>query len=80
MCGICGVYNLTEGQRPVEPELLKKMVGALRHRGPDENGGYRDARVALGHTRLSIIDLAGGKQPMTNARGDLWLVFNGEIF
>ncbi len=80
MCGICGVFNLDESAAPVEPALLRKMIGALRHRGPDENGGYRDERAALGHTRLSIIDLSGGRQPMCNETRDVWLVFNGEIF
>jgi len=80
VCGICGVLNLGQGEAPPRPELLRAMVGALRHRGPDENGGYRDERVALGQSRLSIIDLAGGAQPMTNEDGRLWVVFNGEIF
>lgn len=79
MCGICGAFNLDDGP-PLELATLRRMVGALRHRGPDENGGFRDGRAALGHTRLSIIDLSGGKQPMTNETGDVWLVFNGEIF
>jgi len=56
------------------------MVGALAHRGPDENGGYRDRWVALGQTRLSIIDLSGGSQPMANEDDSIWIVFNGEIF
>jgi asparagine synthase (glutamine-hydrolysing) len=56
------------------------MVGALRHRGPDEFGLYRDRRAALGHARLSIIDLATGQQPLCNEDGSLWVVFNGEIF
>jgi asparagine synthase (glutamine-hydrolysing) len=79
MCGICGVLNLGDG-RPVEPALLRRMVGALHHRGPDENGGYRDGRVGLGQSRLSIIDLAGGSQPMANEDESIWIVFNGEIF
>jgi asparagine synthase (glutamine-hydrolysing) len=81
VCGICGVLNLGQGgDSPPSAGLLRKMVGALRHRGPDENGGYRDERVALGQSRLSIIDLSGGAQPMTNEDGRLWIVFNGEIF
>ena len=58
----------------------RAMVGALRHRGPDEFGVYRDARAGLGHARLSIIDLATGQQPLSNEDGTLWIVFNGEIF
>ena len=79
MCGICGQLNLAEGPLP-DVDLLHRMIGALRHRGPDENGGYRDARVALGQTRLSIIDLQGGRQPMANEDESVWVVFNGEIF
>src|SRR5262252_9569399 len=56
------------------------MVGALRHRGPDGFGPYRDGRVGLGHARLAIIDLETGDQPLANATDDLWIVFNGEIF
>jgi asparagine synthase (glutamine-hydrolysing) len=56
------------------------MVGSLEHRGPDENGGYRDREVALGQTRLSIIDLSGGAQPISNEDDSVWIVFNGEIF
>jgi asparagine synthase (glutamine-hydrolysing) len=56
------------------------MVGAIRHRGPDEYGVYRDARACLGHARLSIIDLSTGQQPLSNTKGNLWIVFNGEIF
>lgn len=56
------------------------MAGALRHRGPDGAGLYRDARVGLCHTRLAIIDLAGGDQPLANEDDDLWITFNGEIF
>jgi asparagine synthase (glutamine-hydrolysing) len=56
------------------------MVQALHHRGPDGTGRYIDAGVALGHARLSIIDLAGGAQPIHNEGGDVWITFNGEIF
>ena len=79
MCGICGVVNVEPGP-PTDEALLRRMVGALRHRGPDENGGYRDAGVALGQARLSIIDLSGGAQPMANEDDSIWIVFNGEIF
>ena len=79
MCGICGILNLQKGPPP-DPELLARMVACLRHRGPDDSGGFRDSRVALGHCRLSIIDLIGGSQPMCTRDRGLWLVFNGEIF
>ena len=80
MCGIAGVLNLSDGLPPPEVDDLSAMVGALRHRGPDEFGVYRDRRVGLGHARLSIIDLATGQQPLCNEDGSLWVVFNGEVF
>src|SRR3954470_15522222 len=80
MCGIAGVVALREGLPAPELATIRSMVGALRHRGPDEFGFYRDRRAALGHARLSIIDLATGQQPLANEDGTLWVVFNGEIF
>ena len=77
MCGICGV--VTTGTPP-DLTLLEKMMGRLGHRGPDGHGFYRDHHAALGHTRLAIIDTAGGAQPMSNEDGTLWVTFNGEIF
>lgn len=77
MCGICGCYEASE---PADPELIQRMLGALRHRGPDGSGYYRDESVTLGHTRLAIIDAAGGVQPMTGEDGRVWVAFNGEIF
>ena len=67
-------------QPPLPLDDLYAMVGALQHRGPDESGIYRDARAALGHARLSIIDLRTGQQPMGDRQRKRWLVFNGEIF
>jgi len=61
-------------------ELLGRMVNAIRYRGPDELGAYFDNRCALGQARLSIIDLAGGSQPLCNEDGTIWVTFNGEIF
>jgi asparagine synthase (glutamine-hydrolysing) len=80
MCGIAGCVALRPGAPPPSVEDLTAMAGALRHRGPDEFGLYRDARAGLVHARLSIIDLATGQQPLTNEDGALWVVFNGEIF
>jgi asparagine synthase (glutamine-hydrolysing) len=80
MCGIAGVMNRRESLAPPEFEPLERMLGALRHRGPDEFGLYRDRLAGLAHARLSIIDLATGQQPLTNERGTLWVAFNGEIF
>lgn len=80
MCGIAGALNLREGLAPVGEEALARMAGALRHRGPDEAGVYLDRTCGLAHARLSIIDLAGGQQPLCNEDGTLWVSFNGEIF
>ena len=60
--------------------MLHRMVAALSHRGPDGRGVHVDGEIGLGHARLSIIDLAGGKQPMSNPEGTIWISFNGEIF
>ena len=80
MCGIAGVLAFN-GER-VPPENLERMVGLLRHRGPDSSGVYTGdtGGVGLAHARLSIIDLSGGQQPMANSDGSLWVTFNGEIF
>jgi asparagine synthase (glutamine-hydrolysing) len=79
MCGICGFIN---NQQSVEnePTLLKKMCEVMIHRGPDEDGYYLKNNVALGHRRLSIIDLSSGSQPMSNDNKSIWIVFNGEIY
>lgn len=61
-------------------DLLRRMCAVLQHRGPDEEGIHLDRQVGLGHRRLSIIDLSTGQQPMSNARQDLWVVYNGEIY
>src|SRR5258708_6374429 len=78
MCGICGLLS-----RNAAPErgTIAAMMRALVHRGPDGDGLHVDAPVALGHRRLSIIDLSdAAREPMTNEDGTLWLVFNGEIY
>ena len=80
MCGIAGIVDVRGHGSAPDRAALERMLGALWHRGPDEVGLYRDARAGLAHTRLSIIDLAGGQQPMCNEDESLWLVFNGEIF
>lgn len=74
MCGITGIIN------PKEKGVVKKMVRAIYHRGPDDEGYFTDGEVALGMRRLSIIDLAGGKQPITSADGRFLIFFNGEIY
>lgn len=80
MCGIAGSLALHAGVPPPDRGDLEAMLSALRHRGPDEFGLYRDRRVGLAHARLSIIDLATGQQPLSNEDGTIWVVFNGEIF
>jgi asparagine synthase (glutamine-hydrolysing) len=78
MCGICGVCFPDE--RQVDLNILKKMMTTLQHRGPDDEGYYTDAGIALGHRRLSIIDLDTGKQPIHNEDKTIYVVFNGEIY
>lgn len=80
MCGIAGIVGLTPAAEAPDREALLRMAGALRHRGPDEFGLYRDGRAGLAHARLSIIDLSTGQQPLSNEDGTLWIAFNGEIF
>lgn len=80
MCGIAGMMRRRPGAAPTDLDQLALMAGALRHRGPDEFGLYRDHEAGLAHARLSIIDLSSGQQPLTNERGTLWISFNGEIF
>jgi asparagine synthase (glutamine-hydrolysing) len=79
MCGICGVYNMQSGE-PISRELIAQMIALMDHRGPDDSGCYLDNDLGLGFARLSIIDLSGGHQPMCNETGDIWIVFNGEIW
>jgi len=80
MCGIAGVVALSPGAHVPETAELSRIAGALRHRGPEEFGAYRDASCGFAHARLSIIDLSSGQQPMCNEDGSLWICFNGEIF
>jgi len=79
MCGIAGILNLSPNAPP-DRVFLANMITALHHRGPDGYGFYSDADIGLAHARLSIIDLAGGKQPIHNEDRTVWVVFNGEIF
>ncbi len=89
MCGITGAA-WTEREQPLEQSVLERMTSVLAHRGPDDFGLYHSAQqanqsepaagAALGHRRLSIIDLAGGRQPLCNEDGTIWVAFNGEIY
>ena len=78
MCGIAGILKLHGGSPG--PQMLRDMVGTLAHRGPDATGVVCSGATGLAHSRLSIIDLEGGRQPMSIADGRLWITFNGEIF
>lgn len=79
MCGIAGTLSLQDGA-PADEGTLRRMLALLRHRGPDQFGILLDGPAGLGNARLSILDLATGQQPIANADGTLWIVFNGEIF
>jgi asparagine synthase (glutamine-hydrolysing) len=78
MCGIAGILSLNE--RPVLREELRSMCAAIAHRGPDDEGFYAADGVGLGIRRLSVIDLATGRQPVCNEDATVWVVFNGEIY
>jgi asparagine synthase (glutamine-hydrolysing) len=80
MCGICGKIYLQPTTHPVERESLERMMDAMSHRGPDEEGVYVSGNVGLGHKRLRIIDLKSGAQPMANEDRSIWVIFNGEIY
>jgi asparagine synthase (glutamine-hydrolysing) len=78
MCGIAGIINFRKKEN--FETLLNPMLQAMRHRGPDATGIYTSDEAGLAHSRLSIIDLSGGHQPMHNEDRTIWVVFNGEIF
>jgi asparagine synthase (glutamine-hydrolysing) len=79
MCGITGVYNYGS-HKPVGEKLLKEMCRVIRHRGPDDEGYFLKGEFGMGMRRLSIIDVAGGHQPVFNEDGSVGIVFNGEIY
>jgi asparagine synthase (glutamine-hydrolysing) len=79
MCGIAGICHIN-GPNSVSLDSIKRMIGVICHRGPDETGIYIDDHVGLGHARLSIIDLSSGLQPIHNEDKSLWIIYNGEIF
>ncbi|RJQ47081.1 MAG: asparagine synthase (glutamine-hydrolyzing) [Gaiellales bacterium] len=79
MCGIAG-WVRKGGLRDGDAERVERMAEIIRHRGPDDSGVCRGGSYAFAHRRLSIIDLEGGHQPMANEDGDVWLVYNGEIY
>src|SRR5438874_7933320 len=79
MCGICGQFNFINNA-PVDPEIIRRMADSIAHRGPDDEGYFVSGPIGLGFRRLSIIDLAGGHQPMADAEKTVWVIFNGEIY
>jgi asparagine synthase (glutamine-hydrolysing) len=79
MCGICGQFNFRD-QAPVLRSDIERMTGSIVHRGPDDEGYFISGPLGLGFRRLSIIDLGGGHQPMSDQEESVWVVFNGEIY
>lgn len=80
MCGIAGIYRYRSSDGSSPDLSIKKMLSAIRHRGPDETGIYKTEQLCMGSVRLSIIDIASGQQPVSDASGNYWIVYNGEIF
>ena len=78
MCGVCGIADFDDGI--VSRDLVSRMNDTLSHRGPDDAGVYVARGIGLGHRRLSIIDVAGGHQPISNEDGTVWVLLNGEIY
>src|SRR5438477_5534689 len=79
MCGICGQFNFGRNES-VQPDTIRRMTQTMVHRGPDDDGYYFSGSLGLGFRRLSIIDLAGGHQPMSDAEETVWVTLNGEIY
>src|SRR4051794_12015726 len=79
MCGIAGAVDL-KGRRSFPPETLLAMTRAIGHRGPDDEQAHIEPGVALGVRRLAIIDVAGGRQPLCNETGDVWVAYEGELY
>jgi asparagine synthase (glutamine-hydrolysing) len=81
MCGICGAIDLTgRGSPPVDEHVLRRMTDVMLHRGPDDEGYHLDDGIAIGVRRLSIVDVAGGHQPMSDERGAVVAAQNGELY
>ncbi len=79
MCGIAGAIDLT-GARPFPRERLRAMTRAIAHRGPDDEHFHLEPGLALGVRRLAIIDVAGGRQPLANETGEVWVAYEGELY
>ena len=80
MCGICGFAVPSSSDRRVDESVVTRMCESLVHRGPDDSGIYADTHAALAHRRLSIVDLSGGHQPMSNEDKRIWITYNGEVY
>src|SRR5207253_2209363 len=79
-CGINGIAFSSRSNREINRRVLEKMRDVIHHRGPDAGGFFVSEKVGFGHRRLSIVDVAGGSQPMFNADESLVLIYNGEIY
>ncbi len=79
MCGICGIFEPGR-ESAIDHSTLRAMTNSIVHRGPDDEGFYSEAGIGLGFRRLSIIDVEGGHQPLSNEDGTIWIAFNGEIY
>src|SRR5665647_1660291 len=81
MCGITGFIDSRKYLTEANGEsILNRMITRIHHRGPDDCGLYLEPGMGMGNVRLSIIDISGGYQPLSNEDGSLWIVYNGEIF
>ena len=81
MCGFCGIRRLDRAAPPIDQRLLDQMTDSMAHRGPDDRGTWQDGNVALGHRRLSVIDLSSaGHQPMSNEDDSIHIAYNGEVY
>jgi asparagine synthase (glutamine-hydrolysing) len=79
MCGICGLFEFDQS-RTIPGEVIRRMTDTIVHRGPDDEGAFLGPGIGLGFRRLSIIDVAGGHQPLSNEDGSVWVMLNGEIY
>jgi len=79
MCGICGIFEF-ERREEISEEFVRRMTDTIVHRGPDDEGIHVGPGIGLGFRRLSIIDVAGGHQPIANEDGRIWVMLNGEIY
>jgi asparagine synthase (glutamine-hydrolysing) len=81
MCGIAGIFNYAEPERPIDRALLERMTRAVAHRGPDGEGFHVEGPIGFGHRRLAIVDLTPtGAQPMSDDSGQCWITYNGEFY